>query len=117
MVANTHRHDRYRPAPTAIKATAGHSAGLGLALPPVRISQGNSTAPEPGTTIVKARFRSARLMVTSMPLLARSALGVTSAEGPWAHARAAALGHGGEGEQGQLPALLDKRGGGQSREG
>jgi hypothetical protein len=45
-----------------MKGSASHATGPGDARPTVRINNGTITAPEPGTTTVKRRFRSRRLM-------------------------------------------------------
>src|SRR5919198_2088825 len=69
--ANTHRHHRYSSTPMAMTAAAGQATGVGDAPLRVRISQGTYTPPEPGMTTVNRKLRSARLMGSHPPDLAR----------------------------------------------
>jgi hypothetical protein len=59
--AKAQRHKKYRAAPTVITASANHETGFGVTPLRVRMRQGIHTAPRPGTTIVKSRFRTTRL--------------------------------------------------------
>src|SRR5512135_619688 len=61
-MAKNQRQEKYRAAPTAMKATAGHATGSGVAPPRVEIHQGTHMAPAPGTTTVNKRFRTSRLI-------------------------------------------------------
>src|SRR5271165_4773230 len=89
-VEKTRTHDRYSRTPAAMTAAAYQATGAGEAPWRVRISQGTYPPPAPGTTMVNARLRSARLSrvidapgrgvaVQRAPLLQASVLWVQAA--------------------------------------
>src|SRR5258708_22351989 len=66
MAAKAHRHQKYNATPMAMTGTAYQAAGAGGAPCRVRISEGTSAPPAPGTTMVNKRLRMMRLSARAM---------------------------------------------------